>query len=77
MEIKGKAALITGGAVRVGRAITLMLAEAGADVAINYNSSAAAAEETTAAARALGVDALALQCDVADLAAVQLSLIHI
>ena len=71
MEIKGKAALITGGAVRVGRAITLMLAEAGADVAINYNSSAAAAEETTAAARALGVDALALQCDVADLAAVQ------
>ncbi|MFZ1768737.1 MAG: SDR family oxidoreductase [Caldilinea sp.] len=71
MEIKGKVALVTGGAVRVGRAIALMLAEAGANLVINYNSSSDAAAATVAAARACGVDALALQCNVADLAAVQ------
>lgn len=71
MEIAGKVALITGGAVRVGKAITLMLAAAGAHVAIVYNSSAPAAQETAEAARALGVDALVLQCNVAELAAVE------
>lgn len=71
MEIKGKVALITGGAVRVGRAITLMLAATGAHVAINYNASAAGAEDTATAARAFGVDALVLQANVADPAAVQ------
>ena len=64
MEIKGKTALITGGAHRVGKAMTLALAEKGANVVVNYNSSAGAAEETAAAARALGVGALAIQCDV-------------
>ena len=71
MEIRGKTALVTGGAVRVGRAITLMLAAAIVNVAINYRNSATAATETAAAAQALGVDALAIQCDVSDLAAVQ------
>ncbi len=52
MEIRGKVALVTGGAVRVGKAITLMLAQAGAHVVINYNSSAGPAEETAAEARA-------------------------
>jgi NAD(P)-dependent dehydrogenase (short-subunit alcohol dehydrogenase family) len=66
MELRGKVALITGGAVRVGRAITLNLAHAGATVIVNYNSSAAGAEETVADARAMGVDAIALQCDVSD-----------
>ena len=44
MNIKGKTALVTGGAVRVGKAITLALAREGANVIINYNSSADAAE---------------------------------
>jgi 3-oxoacyl-[acyl-carrier protein] reductase/pteridine reductase len=64
MDIQGKTALITGGAHRVGKAMTLALAEKGANVVVNYNSSAAAAEETAAAARAMGVGALAIQCDV-------------
>jgi 3-oxoacyl-[acyl-carrier protein] reductase/pteridine reductase len=71
MNIQGKVALVTGGAVRVGKAITLMLARAGAQVVINYHSSAGPAEETRAEAQALGVEALAVQCDVADLYAVQ------
>ncbi len=71
MEIRGKTALVTGGAVRIGRAITLMLAEAGANVVINYHNSAEAAAETAAAAEAHGVKALAVQADVSDLAAVQ------
>lgn len=44
MDLHGKVALITGGAVRVGRAISEALAAAGADVVINYHSSAAEAE---------------------------------
>jgi 3-oxoacyl-[acyl-carrier protein] reductase/pteridine reductase len=66
MEMRGKIALVTGGAHRVGRAITLMLAGQGAHVTVNYFNSAAAAAETVATARALGVDALAVQADVAD-----------
>lgn len=71
MEIAGKVALVTGGAVRVGKAITLMLAAAGAHVVVNYNSSADAAATTVREAQALGVQALGAQCDVSDLAAVQ------
>lgn len=71
MEIKGKVALVTGGAIRVGKAITLMLAQEGAHVVVNYNTSAGPAQETAAAVRAHGVEALPVQCDVSDLAAVQ------
>jgi len=71
MELKGRVAVVTGGAVRVGREITLELARAGASVVVNYNRSAQAADETVAAAKALGADALAVQCDVADPAAVE------
>ena len=48
MDIRGKTALVTGGAHRVGRAITLALAREGANVAINYYSSAGEAQETAA-----------------------------
>lgn len=66
MELAGRVAVITGGAVRVGRAITLELARAGAHVVVNFHSSADAAQQTVAEARALGVDALAVRCDVAE-----------
>jgi NAD(P)-dependent dehydrogenase (short-subunit alcohol dehydrogenase family) len=66
MDPKGKTALVTGGAHRVGKAITLALARAGANVVVNYHTSAAAAEETAGEARALGVEALIAGADVSD-----------
>ncbi|MCH7988488.1 MAG: SDR family oxidoreductase [Planctomycetes bacterium] len=45
-ELEGRVALVTGGAKGIGRAICVKLAEAGADVAINYLSSEQAAQET-------------------------------
>ncbi|MDG2263193.1 MAG: SDR family oxidoreductase [Actinomycetota bacterium] len=64
MELQGKTALITGGGHRVGRVITLELASAGANVVVNYNSSAEAARATAAEAEARGVDAIAVQANV-------------
>ncbi len=71
MNPKGKVALVTGGAHRVGKAIVLALAQAGADVVVNYHASDADARQTVAEAEALGVAGMAVQCDVADLASVQ------
>ena len=71
MDLNGKAALVTGGAVRVGKAIALALAAAGADVVINYHSSADAAIETVAEIEALGRRALAVQADVSQGSQVQ------
>lgn len=66
MELKGKTALITGGARRVGRGITLAFAQAGANVVINYNNSSADAVQTARDAEAMGVLALPVQADVSD-----------
>ena len=71
MDLKDRTALITGGAHRVGKAITLTLAEAGANVVINYYASADAARVTAAEALAFGVDALPIQADVSDFHQVQ------
>jgi len=54
MEINNHVAVVTGGARRVGKAIALGLAAAGADVFVHYNSSAGPAEETLAEIEALG-----------------------
>jgi len=66
MEISGRNALITGGAHRVGRALTLALAAAGANVYIHYNRSAGPAEETGAEAEASGVRAAMGPADLSD-----------
>ncbi|MCA9080625.1 MAG: SDR family oxidoreductase [Planctomycetaceae bacterium] len=58
-----KTALVTGGAIRIGRSIALELARNGIDVAIHYANSAAAAEETLAELRTLGVQAVAIPAD--------------
>jgi NAD(P)-dependent dehydrogenase (short-subunit alcohol dehydrogenase family) len=62
--LHGKSALVTGGARRIGRAIALALARAGADVAITYRTSDDQAAATAGAIEALGVRALAVECDV-------------
>jgi NAD(P)-dependent dehydrogenase (short-subunit alcohol dehydrogenase family) len=66
MEPHGRTALVTGGAHRVGRAFSLALAEAGADVVVNYHSSADEAERTVADIEALGRRAVAIRADVSD-----------
>ena len=63
IDLTGKAALVTGGARGIGRAIVLRLATQGADVAFTYKGNAAAASETVAAVEALGRRALAIQAD--------------
>ena len=68
-DLNGRYALVTGGSRGIGRAICLELAARGAAVAVDYAGNAAAAEETVEACKALGVDAFALQADVADAAA--------
>src|ERR1700722_16840149 len=60
----GKAVLVTGGARRIGRAIALELAAAGADVTITYRKSKADAEETLQLINQLNRQAIALECDV-------------
>ncbi len=60
-----RAALVTGGAKRLGRAIALALAEAGFDLAIHYAGSEQAAEETAGIIRALGRRAVTLRADLA------------
>jgi len=62
--LKGKSALVTGGARRIGREIALILARAGADVAITYRASAAEAMRTALEIESLGRQALAVECDV-------------
>ncbi|MGI9529504.1 MAG: SDR family oxidoreductase [Acidimicrobiia bacterium] len=66
MELEGRNALITGGAVRVGRAITEALAAAGANVFIHYNRSSGPADELAEAIRTSGVRAETGSSDLSD-----------
>lgn len=70
MQLTGKTAIVTGGSRGIGRAAALTLAEAGADVAVIYAGNTAAAEETVRLIEEKWRKGLAIQCDVADEAAV-------
>jgi len=62
--LAGRRALVTGGARRIGRGLSLALAEAGADVALTYRDSVQDAEQTLIDLGSLRVRALAVPCDV-------------
>lgn len=66
LSLKGKTALVTGGSRGIGRAIAVRLAEAGANVAINYLRQRTAADETVAMIEKHGVRALAIRANVGE-----------
>ncbi|MDM7913953.1 MAG: enoyl-[acyl-carrier-protein] reductase FabL [Candidatus Eisenbacteria bacterium] len=66
IDLEGKTALVTGGSRGIGRAIALRLAEAGADVAINYLRQGKKAGETGQEIRDRGVRSLEIRANVAD-----------
>ncbi|HEY4359800.1 MAG TPA: SDR family oxidoreductase [Bryobacteraceae bacterium] len=66
IELTGKVALVTGGSRGIGRACALRLAEAGADVAVNYVGNEAAARETAERIRSLGRRAATVKADVSE-----------
>ena len=66
MDLKGKAALVTGGGTGLGRAIAAALAERGADVALSYSRSADDARRARDELRGLGVRAETFQADLAE-----------
>jgi 3-oxoacyl-[acyl-carrier protein] reductase len=86
MLLDGKKAIVTGASRGIGRAIALALARAGADVVVNFNGQAAAAEEVAARIREMGRRAVTCQADVSvpseavklvNVAAEQLGALHI
>ena len=64
--LEGKIALVTGASRGIGRQIALKLAGQGAFVIVNYNGSAAKAEETVKEIEVAGGKAEAVQCNVSD-----------
>lgn len=65
IDLTGRVALVTGGSRGIGRAICIALAQAGADVAVNYVSNEAAAREVVARIESLGTRGIAIQGNVA------------
>ncbi len=66
MKLAGKAAIVTGASRGIGREIALELARQGADVVVNYSGSEERANAVVAEIKALGRNAIAFQCNVAD-----------
>ncbi len=71
MLLDGKVALVTGASRGIGRAIALRLASEGAKVAINFAGNQKAAEEVKSEIEANGGEAILVQANVADPAAVE------
>ncbi|NET60162.1 MAG: SDR family NAD(P)-dependent oxidoreductase [Symploca sp. SIO2E6] len=69
MDLNGKVALVTGGGIRVGRALVIALAKAGCNVFIHYGNSASPAAEVKAEVESLGVQAITYSANLADPAA--------
>ena len=63
-ELTGKVALVTGSSRGLGKGVALVLAEKGADVVVNYNSSRDEAEDVCKAVREFGVQSICVQANV-------------
>jgi len=64
--LNGKVALVTGASRGIGKAIALQLAEAGADIIVNYAGSEGAAADTVAKIKELGRNAIMVKANVAN-----------
>jgi pteridine reductase len=64
MELEGKVAIVTGAAVRLGRAQALAMAKRGVHLVIHYNTSSGAADEVVRQIQAMGGKAIAVQADL-------------
>ena len=71
MSLTGKTAIVTGGSRGIGRAVCLELARRGCNIVLSFAGNTAAADQTVAECQALGVQALAVQGNVADADAVK------
>ncbi|HEY0305133.1 MAG TPA: SDR family NAD(P)-dependent oxidoreductase [Longimicrobiales bacterium] len=77
MNLSGRTALVTGGARRVGKALTIALGRAGASVVVNYNRSADEADQLVVQLEAEGITASAFQADVSISDDIQALVTHI
>lgn len=66
LQLRNRVAVVTGGSRGIGRAVVDLFADLGAHIVINYLKNPAAAQATADAARAKGVEALAVKADVAN-----------
>jgi 3-oxoacyl-[acyl-carrier protein] reductase len=66
IDLAGRVALVTGASRGIGRAIALALAEAGTDIAVNFNSRSGEAEDVARQVRSLGRRAMVIAADVSD-----------
>jgi NAD(P)-dependent dehydrogenase (short-subunit alcohol dehydrogenase family) len=71
MELKGKIALVTGAAHRVGKAIALRLAREGCHIAIHYHAASRDAELTLAEIKKLSVQTQTYQADLRSVGEIQ------
>lgn len=69
-----KTAIVTGGSRGIGRATAIELSKMGMNVAIIYHGNKEKADETCAACKENGVDAIAIQCDVKDKTQVEVAI---
>ena len=66
MSFEGKVALVTGASRGIGRAIALRLAAEGANIVVNYNANAEAANEVAEAVKSRGSEVTVIKADVAN-----------
>jgi len=66
IDLTGRTALVTGGSRGIGRACALKLADAGADIVINYVTSSAAAEEVAEVIQTKGRNVAVVKADVSE-----------